>query len=256
MNAFLKQQDIRNENRRKKTLRLVFKRIQQISLVLLGWSVFLGIIYGFYHVLFEKNIFQVKNIEIEGKLLHVAENEIRDIANNYVGKNLFAADLKKLQNDISENPWAKEVAVTRKLPNTVWIFVSEYEPYALLVADDVYLVDKDGVVFKKLGGNEEKNFPAITGFSKNDDMGPVLKMMEIYSRSEIADYFNLAEVNLDENRGYSVMLPGFAVRLGFEGADKKLEKLYKTIGAITSGRGKISYIDLNMPGKVVVKYES
>ncbi len=258
MSVFLQQQTVKNDTRRKKVFKKFFLRVRQISIVLIVWSLFVGLIYGLYQLVFERGIFLVKNIEVDGQMLHLTDAQIRELSGVKFGANLFAVDLKKVRQNVGGYPWVKEVAVARKLPSTIWIYVGEYTPYAVLVSDDNYMVDAAGKTFKSLSSGDEKNLPVITGVSKDEDVNVAIELLKTFSASQLADFFTPAEVNIDETKGYSIVLleNGMLVKLGFEGAAEKLKRLYSMLGAIESGKGKIRYIDLNIPGKVVVKYES
>lgn len=258
MSDFLKQQYVKNDSRRKKVLRRVILRVQQISLVILVWSLFVGGIYGVYLSIFDRGIFKVKNIEVEGQFLHVSESDIKNYAGIKLGSNLFSVSLKKVQGQIAENQWVREVAVARKLPGTIWIYVSEYNPFAILANDELYIADQSGKVFKKAGSGDERNLPVITGFKANEDISEPIRLLNIFNSSPLSDYFEVSEVNFDKARGYSIVISnyGSVVRIGFDDAKGKFERLYSMIGAISAYKGKIKYVDLNIPGKVVVKYES
>lgn len=258
MNVFLQQQRVKNEERRNKSVRRLVAMIQRISLVVLIWSFGLGCIYGLYQLVFERAVFVVKSIEVEGNLQRLSDEEVKALSGIAPGSNLFSVNLGEVQKKISTNPWVREAAVARKLPGTIWIYVNEYAPFALMFADDVYLLDDQGRKFKRASPGDDKNFPAITGAASEDEINEAISLLKTYLSLPIADYFMPAEINIDEAHGYSMLFAGsgLLVRLGFDGMSEKLERLYSMLSVIDSNRGKIRYVDLNIPGKVVVKYES
>lgn len=255
MNTFLQSQHVKNEGLKNKALKKWLRRVQRISLVILVWSLFVGFIFGFYSLLFERGIFVVKHIEVDGAFVHLTNEDVYKLAGINIGENLFSVDLQAVQKRIAENPWVKEAAVARKIPGTIWIYVCEYTPFALLVLDDIYLVDSSGVAFKQTDGREDKNLPAITGLSGKTGVGEAIGFLNTYLKSPLARYFTPAEINIDDVRGISIVLAGegIVIRFGFDKVEEKLNTLYSMIGAMS--KNKMRYIDLNIPGKVVVKYE-
>lgn len=239
-------------------MRRVLLRVQQISLVIIVWSLFVGGVYGLYKLVFERDIFVVKDVEVEGQLLHVSESAIKNMANIKLGTNLFSINLEKIRRQIAKNSWIKEAAVARKLPSTIWIYAGEYTPYAIMAKEDLYLVDNNGVVFKEVEGGDEKNLPVFTGTSTEKELNNAMTLLNNYMNSPLADYFAPAEVNFNNAKGYSIIVSkyGMVIRLGFDNLQEKLERLYSMLGTISAYKTKMRYVDLNIPGKVVVKYES
>ncbi len=258
MNTFLQQQQVKNENRRRKTLRKVLKRVQNISLVLVVWLFAIGVIYGLYSLVFERHLFIVKNVEVEGNFSHFAKDDIKELAGIELGSNIFSVKLAEVQKRIMQSDWIKEAAVSRKAPSTVWIYASEWTPFALAVMDDVYLADENGTAFKKASAGEYQNLPVFTGIGDEKELREAMEVLKVFMRSKLADYFSCAEVNADPARGYSIVLfgDGAVLKLGFNGFEEKLDRFYSMLGAIGENKDKIRYVDLNIPGKVVVKYGS
>jgi len=243
---------------RKKILGRVLLRVRQISLVVLIWSLFVGAIWGLYQLVFERSIFIVKHVEVEGPLQHVADGTVRELSGIKMGANIFSVDLKKVEKALESDPWVKEVAVARKIPSTIYIYVNEHQPYAILSGDSLQLVDRNGIVFKDLEGADEKDLPVITGVSSEAELSKAMDVLNYYLQSQVADYFKVSEVNFDQVKGFSITVSkyAFSIRIGFDNIPEKLERLYSMLGGISSYKTKMRYVDLNIPGKVVVKYES
>ncbi|PIR17646.1 MAG: hypothetical protein COV46_03235 [Deltaproteobacteria bacterium CG11_big_fil_rev_8_21_14_0_20_49_13] len=256
MTDFLKRQTIGTDTKRKKAIGRAFLRIQQISLVVIVWSLFIGGIWGLYQLVFVRGVFVVKNVEVEGTLKNVSAVDVKRMANIKTGSNIFLVDMKKVQKSIENDPWTKEVAVARKIPSNIWIYVNEHRPYAILSSGALWLVSRQGVVFKELEGSDEKDLPVITGVTE-EDLSNAMKVLDDYYRSPLTNYFSISEVSFDRAKGFTVIVSkyGFAIRLGFDRVPEKLELLYSMLGGISSYKTKMRYVDLNIPGKVVVKYE-
>lgn len=257
MNTFLQNQYVKNENRRKKDVRRLFVRIRQISLIVLIWSIGIGSIYGLYRLIFEESLFVVKNIEIEGLFTRLTRESVIELSGINLGANLFSLDIKNLQKELSKNPWVKEVAVARKSPSTIWIFINEQRPYAITQLNDLYLTNEEGVAFKTLEAGDEKDLPVLTGDIDEKNILQMVEVLRLYMGSRLADYYLPSEVNFSKINGYSIILGGEGVvlRFGYDNLQEKMNRLYEVLGALDINRGKMRYVDLSIPGKVVVKYE-
>jgi len=258
MGTFLEQQQLKNDMRRKKVMHRLFSRVQQISLIILIWSIGFAAIWGLYRLVFEKGIFVTKSVEVEGEFKNLSKDSVLSMAGIRQGENIFAVNLSKVQKQIAVNPWVREVAVARKLPSAIWVYVSEFEPYAIYAASDLFFVDKNGKLFKKMEGADDKNYPVITGARSDTELAKAIDVLDSFLNSALAEYFIPAEVNFSAANGYSIVLSndGGVLRVGFDKVDEKLERLFSMLGAIQSHDGRIKYVDLNISGKVVVKYDS
>jgi len=258
MNTFLQHQETKNTSRRKKLLRRTFSRVQKISLIVVLWSILVGAIYGLYNLVFEKGIFIVKNVEVEGSLSHLTAEQVREAADVRIGENLFSVNLNSVQKKMDDLRWIRESAVARKIPSTIWIYANEYVPAALLVQDEIYLIDANGKKFKVLSAGDDKDYPVITGAENDGEVRTAIGLLADYMGSPLKDFFTPAEVNIDHVRGNSIVLAGSGavVRVGYNDAPAKLREFYSMIGAISTYNNRIRYVDLNIPGKVVVKYEN
>ena len=259
MNGFLEHRQANVDGRRKKLIKKGAKRVQQISLIVLIWMCGLGSVYALYHAIIEKGLFKVKNIEVEGAFVHVSKEEVLRAAGVELNSNIYKADINEVQKRLQKNPWIKESSVTRKLPSTLWIYVGEYEPVAILLGDkSLQFVDSFGVSFKSADAREEKDLPVVTGADSQDEVSDALNILKLYMDSRLSALFSPAEIHYDSIKGYSIVLAGLGLvlRVGSDQITEKLERFYSLLGTISSYKDKMRYVDLNIPGKIVVKYDS
>lgn len=58
-------------------------------------------------------------------------------------------DMQKLLNEITDDPWIKEVSIKRKLPNTLSIKIEEYLPFAIWKSGEkLHLIDETGKIIR------------------------------------------------------------------------------------------------------------
>lgn len=267
MNTFLKQQAVGLRKKRRHRVRKVLLRMEQIGRVVLVWVLIVGALYGVYFLIFARSVFTVEQVVIRGDLRVVDEATIRTYAKLQLGEPLFGLSMRAIQERIRAHPWIREVAVRRKLPNTVWIYVAEREAAALLNGTVMSLVDRAGEVFKPAAAGELGDLPVVTGvgnlFVDADGVGHsaeltrLLEIQRMYERHPLADRYGCSEIILDRFGDISIVTehPAMQLRLGNTPVVEQFDRLYSVLSAVTAER-RISSVDLFLARKVVVRYAS
>jgi len=254
------------DSRKKRRFFRVVKKVQRICAVILAWMIGMTVLYGIYSITFLKPYFLVGEIEIKGNLHALTEDDIVLASEINIGDHLLRVPVGEIQKKLMKNPWIKEVAVHRKFPHMVWIYIKEYVPVALVRMDGWYYVDRFGHPFKKLGMEDNKDFPLITGLEEAPNINlkknfeskivEFLRVKNLFENSELGETYGLSEIHFSNNGGVSLITLNDPVelRLGFGPFMEKIDRLEVTYNAIKSHGGMIHYIDLSPEGKVVVKY--
>ncbi len=102
--------------------------------------------------------------------LPVDDQALTELAAIPVGQvNLFALDLKGVENRLLANPWIREVTIQKRFPQTVSIGVTFRSPKALLQGENGLLayVDQDGRVFGKANLLIYPDLPVLSGFGQD-----------------------------------------------------------------------------------------
>lgn len=206
----------------------------------------------------------IETIKIAGAN-RVSEEDIHDLAGIEEGDNILSFREGVVAGKIRRNPWIKDVDISRGLPSTVTIEVTEREPLALVKLDAMYVMDASGVVFKKYSPEDGLDLPVITGLSADglrETTGELEEgLLELIRTLKGREGFNLAkvsEIHADRVFGLSVYTLDEGVRLdvGLQGFSPKLEsfeKILKTRGGSLSG---IEAMDLNNYREVVVRFSA
>ncbi len=231
--------------------------------VLLSAAVFLSFLFFYlYGALMSRSYFQIKEISVRG-LRELTEKDILTSANIKPAQNLLAVNKDAVIRRICANQWVENIDVGKELPGKLILDVKERTPLALVKnADDFYLMDMKGFVFKRLGKSDEVDLPIITGITeKEQTKSPLvlstLGLLKTMSRSEKYSYLGtISEINVDDVFGLSVIFDkGLFLRLGKDRFESKLEKL-KTVLADLENRGMKNgclYVDISDDSKVTIK---
>ncbi len=267
MNTFLQQQAITLRKRRRHQLRKILFRMERIGRVVLVWALIVGTLYGVYFLIFARSVFTVQQIVIRGDLRVLDEATIREFTGLKLGESLFSVSMRTIEDRLRAHPWIREVAVCRKLPDTVWIYITERNATALLNGEILYLIDTQGEVFKPATTEELNDLPIITGAGNlsidasgvghSSELIHLMEIYQLYQRHPLADRFGCSEIILDRYGNISIVTehPAMRLRMGGEPSVEQLDRLFTVLSAVNAER-RISSVDLFMPRKVVVRYAS
>jgi len=233
------------------------------TLVIVGLAGLLGFLMVYaYNFALCADYFQLKQVTIRG-CKKISEEQITDLAGITVPLNILTANLGKMAGAIEENPWIRSASVGREFPDRLVIEVAERDAVALLKkGNELYIVDRDAVVFKKFMAGDSADAPVLTGFYRDGDLQRNLleKTFEFLDYLSRSDYFpgirNVSEIYVDEVYELAVFTDNHLfLNIGFEDYEKKLKRLKKVRADLArSGANKrVLTIDLVDPSRVVVQ---
>ena len=205
---------------------------------------------------------QAKEIMIRG-CKELTEKDILSLAGIKPSQSILVVNVGEVGRRIKINPWVREVSVGRELPDRVVIEIQERKPVALLKMDTAfYLVDVEGVTFKKLEIGDEMDLPVLTGFyngGKTDMnlLGKSLDLLQYLSKTEaFPNIKTVSEIHGNERLGISVFTnTGLSLLLGFDNYENKFKQLPVVMADLDRRNQKTGFIqiDLSDPVKVTVQ---
>jgi cell division protein FtsQ len=212
--------------------------------------------------------FAVRSVLVDGVQRRSAE-QLASAGGIEVGKNIFALDLALAGAAIATDPWIERATVTRKLPATVYVNVVEREARALVaIGGELYLVTRDGELFKKLAEDDPVDLPIVTGITgeqvARDRPGVVitvkrlLDVAEDMERDGIARRYPIQELHVERD-GSIVLTIGkeaMALHLGQPPYRDKVAQAARVLTEIAQRKADASVIFLDNdahPERVVVR---
>jgi len=211
--------------------------------------------------------FAVQEIAVEGNQ-QLEDIEVRRAARLRIGSNAFELSTEDTRNHLLQHPWIEEAAVVRKLPNRVRIEIVERQPVALVVLDQLYLVSRDGAVFKRVGVDDPVDLPVITGIASEqfyDDFeyrtAILLRSMALlqdYEGAGLAKREPVSEIHFDGAHGVELFVgdDGLNVRLGNGQYRHKLRRFRRVLERLAKEKTRPSYVYLDnvrSPERVTVR---
>ena len=125
----------------------------------------LAVAWSAHHYALTSPRFAIHTVDLVGAK-RVTLEQLKTDAGVSVGLNIFAVDTEIAERKLLENPWISEVKMTRRLPNTLRVELTEREASAVVaLGEHLYLVTHEGVPFKEIQAGDPFDMPLITGAS-------------------------------------------------------------------------------------------
>jgi cell division protein FtsQ len=199
---------------------------------------------------------------------HLTKTALLNYLHFRTGQNVFTIDLHGAAKRIYDHPWVKTASVRRELPDTVVVELTEREPVALLRMETLYLVDEDGVPFKKAEAGDPGDLPLLSGFDPTAFqrgglaarrmaklIAEAAHLIRTGQRIGHLDPQDISEVRYEASGGYTFVTAdhGAQIRLGFGDYDKKLQRFAAVSQRIGGRMAQVRLVDVSIPGRVVVR---
>jgi cell division protein FtsQ len=178
--------------------------------------------------------FALRSVQLVGAQ-RATEAELLALGGVQPGTNLWALDTADVARAMAGHPWVSAVDVHRALPDTLQIRVEEHVPAALAVVGDLYVVDAEGVPFKKVSGADALDLPLITGVSREEAaqapeetqarFRAALALVASWGRA--VGHPALSEVHLEESGMRAIDVDGQVVALAAGAPDDALARLVR-----------------------------
>ena len=239
--------------------------------LLLWTSIIIGsflLLAGGYRYLITAPYFSLEKIAVSGQK-RISSGEVIKTSHLKINDNIFVVDLAQVKRRLEAHPWIEKASVQRILPRSVRIKIEEKEPVALIHLENLYYLDKNGQVFKKISPEDNLNYPVITGITQGelssspgiqdiqDSIGSALTLLKLSSGGGWPRKSNISEINVDPDLGLSIFTVETAaqIKLGFDQISRKWSHLQMLLPLLQGRLSNIKYIDLNYQKMAVVKTE-
>lgn len=189
-----------------------------------------GVLYVGVRVCTDFTLFSIQRIEVRGNLLTSNETLGQALGLN-IGQSLFDANIAELSERAAALPWVRSAKIYRRIPDTVVVELTEWEPAFLARLDRLYYMSAEGhVVNAPL--TRGLDFPVVTGLTwerlekEGLDRERLLVALELVARGTFGD--RVDEVHYDPALGLTIYAEGekpYGVYLGFGDLEEKFGRL-------------------------------
>jgi cell division protein FtsQ len=211
--------------------------------------------------------FGVTSVQVAGNERRPAEAIIVE-SGLVAGVNVFGVDLDLARNRILADPWVADAVLTRRLPGTILVQITERVPCALVAIGEMFLVGSDGEPFKRLEPGDPVDLPLVTGLTAESIAGDragalrtIRRGIDLageYERSALAKRAPLEEVHVDLDEAFTLVVgrPAIELALGAAPFRRKLDEAARVVAELDKRRARADAIMLDneaRPERVVVR---
>ncbi len=212
-------------------------------------------------IFLQSSFFKVQEIIVNGNKQFKKE-EIVVLSGLQKGINMFKANLKLAESKVALHPAVKQVRISRDLPATVIISLTERKAVGLVAGHGSFIVmSEDGYYLSKVNNLGDINLPIITGIEPGS-AGPGQKIADERLKAAL-DYLltmplniraAVSEINVsDLNNIRMFTIDKAEVRFGDkERIDEKIRLYQEVINQKYQDR--IQYIDISYKGNPVIRF--
>jgi len=222
----------------------------------------LAAIAGMYYLVTSKQLLAVQRVVVLGAE-RLSPDGVRSVAGVLPGENVLRVDLDAARRRLEGQAWVARTAVSRQLPSTVVVQVTERKPFALLELGQTYIVDRQGVVLQPCANCEALPFPRVTGLGEMVDISPgavvsglpaLLDILSLAQTSEFFSRYGLSALDASDPRDIRLFTQrgGVEVRVGGGLTRTQVEDLDEVFPRLPEGR-RIACIDVSGNRRVIVK---
>jgi cell division protein FtsQ len=271
--SVLKRQNvIRKEHQRTSALRPLFHNAARfvtslsfkISLLVIGMvSVSLLFLY-LYQCLTHSSYLSLKEVLITG-VDDGIKHELIQMSGLSENLSLLTINPNEIKHKMEKHPWVRSVQLEKRFPHTLAINIEKQSPRAVVAFGGLFYMNKWGKVFKELDKDDNRDYPVITGISKDQkDTDEKLQLaagiLDVFENEtglwSLNDISEIHVNDIDDALVYSVSLP-IPVRVGSQGLDGKKHQLKEIVKRLQDdGRIEtVRLIDTNYHDGAVVSFK-
>lgn len=193
-------------------------------------------------------IFPLREVKIDGELSHVNREQVKLIVAKHLKGNFFTLDLVKARNAFEKLPWARNVSLRRRWPDTLEVVIEEHQ--ALARWGTIALVNTHGELFHAASGSELPMF-----YGPGDGVVEVASQFGEFSKVMKKANLEIANLALTPRRAWQITTTnGMVVELGRVEMQPRLEKFVSVYSSTIAGLNmKVTYADLRYPNGFAVR---
>jgi cell division protein FtsQ len=194
--------------------------------------------------------FTLEDVVVEGRMRTNKEQILHTLALKR-GMPLLSVDLPEAKEKLENLSWVKAARVERRLPDTLFIRISEKEPVAIWQNQNkTYLVDDDGELLETQEAHKYKELLLVTGHQAPKYIGHLLALLEKFPKIKGRV---TAATHLRSTR-WDIKLDGqLDIKLPETETESALEYLLTLENNHHLTDQKIMTIDMRLPGQLILR---
>lgn len=221
-------------------MELIFLEKKKRGIIIIAILIVAG---GVIYFMTNASYFRLKKVTVAGNQ-NLGKEVVIGLSELKVNNNIFRSNTGKAKKNISKNPYVEDIKVTRKLPDTINIVISEIsETYQIPTEDKSHIIldangnilnykkspSKNVTVIKGLKFNKKINEKSIgTNISEYGENDKIFKYLK--SSSELNLPNEIREINFNKNNIDIILKNNKLVKFGnFKNYEYKLKLLKEVL---------------------------
>lgn len=193
--------------------------------------------------------FEIENVLVEGRN-ETQKDQILNVLGVHKGAPILGYDVRAALGRLETLSWVKGGVVERRLPQTIFVKLSEREPIAIWQMNkQFHLIDRDGHILRDLGSDEPFTLPLVVGEGANTHAAEMLG--QLLQQKNVMDHVK-ALVRVSDRRWNLYLDDKVTVQLPEDNTGKALEQLGRAIAQENILERKITGIDLRLPDRMTI----
>ena len=194
----------------------------------------------------QKDALPVRAVKIDGVFKQLTKKQIADVTGRVcAGQNIATLDLNVLKQTLLKEPWIAQVAIQKKMPDTLLLSVIEHVPAAYWNDEGLYDAKTKSIFYPDLS---KFNQPLVKlGAFSDDFCQEVYESAVLFIRAMSNSRYQMVALYLDNVRSYTLTLDNGTLLILGRGQQKALTRLKRFLEAFGhSGLNidDVEYVDL------------
>lgn len=122
--------------------------------------------------------FEVKRVEVTG-INRIDELKVYEITLAQKDRSMMLVDIDQVRDDLLGNGWIKEARISRRLPDTLVVEITEREPAAVWQRDGkLSLIDQTGFPLEDISKDQLPDLPVVVGRKANKQIPELTALLD------------------------------------------------------------------------------
>jgi cell division protein FtsQ len=224
-----------------------------------------GLVFALAQGLVASGLLRVRQIVVVGNA-HLSAGDVETLVAGLAQEQIFSVDLEHYRKRLLDSPWVADVRLTRVLPATIRIAVTERTPLAAARhGQQLYLVDKTGSIIGDYGPSDAvRNLPIVEGLMLSSrTSGPAVVPERaalaaalfdgLASRPDLRE--RLSEIDVSNPNDAVVLFSDDTawLHIGDRDFGDRLQRYVESRGALVERFGRLDYVDLRFGERVFLR---
>ena len=198
------------------------------------------------YVMSQKDALPVRAVKIDGVFKQLTKKQIADVTGRVcAGQNIATLDLNVLKQTLLKEPWIAQVAIQKKMPDTLLLSVIEHVPAAYWNDEGLYDAKTKSIFYPDLS---KFNQPLVKlGAFSDDFCQEVYESAVLFIRAMSNSRYQMVALYLDNVRSYTLTLDNGTLLILGRGQQKaltRLKRFLEVFGHSGLNIDDVEYVDL------------